>query len=163
MELTDDELRLAMLLIESAALSEPEQSAAWKLLAGIQDYRNKTHKEHAMIGKDYELIAQAAKAVDMYFYRQRPNRYHDDMPVTQAKLNFPVGWNPLVNDGDAFRLALDVELTIAVSVYDVEIRHFIFSKPIVEQFHFHGENNRYTATRKAIVRAAASLVMPSHV
>ena len=42
MQLTDDELRLVMLLIELSCLPEPEKSSAWELLAKIQRYRAAT-------------------------------------------------------------------------------------------------------------------------
>ena len=61
-------------------------------------------------------------------------------------------WNPLVNDGDALRLA--VALRIAVSQFGSECAAQRPGWPIFTE-EFKGDNCR--ATRKVIVRAAAAM------
>ena len=64
-------------------------------------------------------------------------------------------WNPLVNDGDAFRLA--VKLRIDVDHYYVEVQAKQDDiDPVYELFSEHNDDP-YAATRRAIVRAAAEI------
>ena len=65
-------------------------------------------------------------------------------------------WNPLTDDGDALRLAVKLGLSPEWGGFDVEIcrqssgaRNFCY----VEQH----DNDPYSATRRAIVRAAAEI------
>jgi len=51
---------------------------------------------------------------------------------------YPMGWNPISKDADAFRLMVDLNLMNA-------------------NLRFFGEANRYAATRRAIVLAAAEI------
>lgn len=102
---------------------------------------------------DTELLKLAAKAVGIdvsHFCKER-----------KAMVVFAVDenenpdsdyWNPLTDDGDAFRLA--VKLGFATSIctnYTVILGIFSNGKNIREE---HGDDP-YAATRRAIVRAAA--------
>lgn len=61
-------------------------------------------------------------------------------------------WNPLIDDGDALRLA--VKLNLEISNYDGET----FVTSIEEnQIRIYHNGDPYAATRRAIVRAAAEI------
>ena len=63
-------------------------------------------------------------------------------------------WNPLIDDGDAFRLA--VKLNLAISIEEGQSlahhEHVIAGNPVQ-----HNGRYPYAATRRAIVRAAAEI------
>lgn len=61
----------------------------------------------------------------------------------------PIDWDPLVNDGDALRLAVKLGLWVHIGKYDVAIE----GMPIEESC----AKCPYSATRRAIVRAAAEI------
>lgn len=75
-------------------------------------------------------------------------------------------WNPLHNDGDALRLAVKLGLWISID-NEVEMTVRVIkatqgedgSRPIgyVEQFKYKKYLDAYSATRRAIVRAAAGI------
>ncbi|MDP3273431.1 MAG: hypothetical protein U1D69_12150 [Polynucleobacter sp.] len=63
-------------------------------------------------------------------------------------------WNPLTDDGDALRLA--VKLQMQIDMRDPETHLYVEGcAQRVDQYH--KDNNPYTATRRAIVRAAAEI------
>lgn len=73
-------------------------------------------------------------------------------------------WNPLDNDGDALRLAVRLCLTVKVEGHECVVfsndGEFLSSVPIMGASCFVNAKeatNPYAATRRAIVRAAASL------
>lgn len=62
-------------------------------------------------------------------------------------------WNPLVDDGDALRLAVDLKIVVQVHTAMCTARYgdaWVTEPP-------DRDNDRYTATRRAIVRAAAEI------
>ena len=66
-------------------------------------------------------------------------------------------WNPLIDDGDAFRLAVDLHINIEILNTD----NFVRANVVIGGKHF-SPSERYTddahaATRRAIVRAAAEI------
>jgi hypothetical protein len=66
-----------------------------------------------------------------------------------------IRWNPLINDGDALRLA--VKLGLAVSIeYQFGSTSVLWGPPTGHVREDH-DNDPYTATRRAIVRAAAEI------
>ena len=107
---------------------------------------------------DRELLELAAKAAG-YVLGQHSQK---EWAVTLGGKE----WNPLIDDGDALRLAVKLRITIdltdcecCVSVYanqiegegaDVSIRHS-------DHFVDHETSDPYAATRRAIVRAAAEI------
>ena len=93
---------------------------------------------------DTELLELAAKAAGYSFdgYVLRNNN-------TEFEYS---GWNPLEDDGDAFRLAVSLGLTVVVETDMVFCRNQKSDKVFREQ-----PKDRYTSTRKAIVRAAAEI------
>jgi hypothetical protein len=63
------------------------------------------------------------------------------------------GWNPLTDDGDALRLAIDLRMDVSHWPDDTVTAHCLEGKPVQEDY----GSDPYAATRRAIVRAAAEL------
>ncbi len=99
---------------------------------------------------DRELLELAARAAG---YQIEWNDWRDCGGWTDYR-KIPGGyWNPLINDGDALRLAVKLNITIQIDSVDaVAIR----SGSIVGQREFM-ESDPCAATRRAIVRAAAEI------
>lgn len=88
---------------------------------------------------DKELLELAAKAAGLWDFK---NSCID------------AAWSPLTNDGDAFRLAVDLELlvgTMDFSAIASQDTHAVY-----EQVPF-GDIGKYAATRRAIFLAAAKI------
>lgn len=98
---------------------------------------------------DKELLELAAK-VARYDIRSGRNctGLHPAMNLYSAPL-----WNPLTNDGDAFRLA--VKLNLAVDVSDTWVNIFYNNKVLMASPVIVSE--KIEITRRAIVRAAAAI------
>ena len=69
-------------------------------------------------------------------------------------------WNPLTDDGDALRLA--VNLMIAPTRYQSYSMAYALGNPLpateeIIEWHSSNNNDPYVATRRAIVRAAAEI------
>ena len=103
---------------------------------------------------DQELLELAAKAAG--------RRFAIDDKIGFAVIDeygFPIPWNPLTDDGDALRLAEQCSLTVCmdgigtVSACDEYRKDEIF---VTQSIHECG-GSRITATRRAIVRAAAEI------
>lgn len=103
---------------------------------------------------DRELLEAAARAAGWM-----PNGSWEWSPRAEA-FRYRVGgdwveWNPLTDDGDAFRLA--VKLGMAVSVeFQVGSTSVLWGPPMGNVRESHGDDP-YAATRRAIVRASAAL------
>ena len=65
-------------------------------------------------------------------------------------------WNPLVNDGDALRLAVKLGFGISVPLSNERTDVVTFGRTLLNAIEAHN-GNPYAATRRAIVRAAAAL------
>ena len=68
-------------------------------------------------------------------------------------------WNPLTDDGDALRLAVKLELDIRMDVYTDAVCVSNFDIELVEEKY---NDDPYSVTRRAIVRAAAQLALSSN-
>lgn len=81
-----------------------------------------------------ELAARAANIGDYYWNKNTKSLY-----IRVPGQNNPA-WNPLTNDGDAFRLCIDLKIT-------------------AQQFvdHYTSGPDPYEAARRAIVQAAADI------
>ena len=104
---------------------------------------------------DRELLELAAKAAGI----EDISYYLDDFL-----------WNPLTDDGDALRLAVKLNMRIAVREYRTEVFHwrdldpavdvlgFELSEPIIKLLAKEAhDGDACAATRRAIVRAAAEI------
>jgi hypothetical protein len=106
---------------------------------------------------DRELLELAAKAAGgLARFDISPDKWPWLQAVVDGKPQpYPVRWNPLTDDGDALRLA--VELGLAVSVeYQVGSTSVLWGPPTGHVREDHG-TDPYAATRRAIVRAAAEI------
>ena len=94
---------------------------------------------------DKQLLELAAKAAGIDERRLPdawPNRFDDDQ------------WNPLEDDGDAFRLAVKLGLRIEINT------QVLGDTLVISEFYDNVEchnGDPYAATRRAIVRAAAEI------
>ena len=67
-------------------------------------------------------------------------------------------WNPLTDDGDALRLAIDLQLGISIPpVIDGRVDVVTFYGPLISVIEFPVSGDRRAATRRAITRAAAEI------
>jgi len=99
---------------------------------------------------DKELLELAAKAAGIEI------KWATQIGIgTRPDEVFSMGWNPLLNDGDALRLA--VKLGIEIDLWIKRKMTIASSMGLDESiYEDHGED-RYAATRRAIVRAAAEI------
>lgn len=108
---------------------------------------------------DRELLELAAEAagMDAYWDQPRGSRYGCIRVRSEGnKLGYV--WNPLADDGDALRLAVKLELAPSIFASPGLTICTATNRPMsevnVEQEH---DDGPYAATRRAIVRAAASI------
>jgi hypothetical protein len=110
-----------------------------------------------------ELLELAAKAAGIELVWGRLRWGHRDDPfgadgffqLTDDRRNYVNPnefWNPLVDDGDALRLAVKLLFEIDMGRGSVAVRHSSGIK-VLEAFNL----DPYAATRRAIVRAAAEI------
>ena len=99
---------------------------------------------------DRELLELAAKAAGVNFYTPEGM----DTPWCGRGFYLRVGavWNPLSDDGDALRLAIQLEMDVSFGLRGAVIEQS-HGKKIQEL----DDNDPYAATRRAIVRAAAEI------
>lgn len=117
---------------------------------------------------DRELLEAAAKAAGHAIVWGEVHRVGDtdvdctDMAyvVSSDREELPAYWNPLQDDGDALRLA--VKLGIAIELHPA----WVYARAVMPNDHYRwmeitegwgNGGDRYAATRRAIVRAAASI------
>lgn len=100
---------------------------------------------------NFELLELAAKAAGYNYSRV----WYDDQSgllVWEPPVNYEIrDWNPLTDDGDALRLS--VKLMMHVNVYHTDTR-VTADGVFVTQMH---DADQHSATRRAIVRAAAEI------
>ena len=105
---------------------------------------------------DRELLELAAKAVGLAV--RAPFRHGEFRVSGEDWISYP--WNPLNDDGDALRLAVNLRMEIdhnhpADETMWVSVRAANQSLSEVEEID--GESQREAATRRAIVLAAAAI------
>jgi len=102
---------------------------------------------------DCDLLELAAKAADIgiWWCDQRQSFY---------RAGYQVAWNPLIDDGDALRLAVKLSLRVHVDIdcitKSIEVNYFddgSYCHTVSDQ----NFDDAYAATRHSIVRAAAEL------
>ena len=109
---------------------------------------------------DRELLELAAKACGIMNYYEYDDSFglvkHVVHGVPHCGLDYSDCWNPLSDDGQALRLA--VRCNLGVSILPVEERIVsvtIFKDPTLTIREKAADGDIFTATRRAIVRAAA--------
>jgi hypothetical protein len=65
-------------------------------------------------------------------------------------------WNPLIDDGDALRLAVKLKMSMVLDSCGFKGKTTWVRAPQTEKTEYH-ESDPYAATRRAIVRAAAEI------
>ena len=100
---------------------------------------------------DKELLELAAKAAGIDYYQLEGGVFVEVFVDGHAE------WNPLTDDGDALRLAVKLGLTVSIDATnkETEVWRYVGSvnADILEAF----KDDPYTATRLAIVLAAAEI------
>ena len=103
---------------------------------------------------DRELLELAAKASGELTASWYGNDAYFDGVLSR--------WNPLNDDGDALRLAVDLDLAIVpYPIYNKQKHSVLVQKKNLDESRFekmelHGDDP-YAATRRAITRAAAAI------
>ena len=106
---------------------------------------------------DRELLEWAAKAAGI---EGEIKKTFGGWPCVMRKNGH--AWQPMHDDGDALRLAVDLDLAIVpYPIYNKQKHSVLVQKknldePRFEKMELHGDDPR-AATRRAIVRAAAEL------
>jgi len=105
---------------------------------------------------DRELLELAARAVGAkaYEWLVGPEWELGDAVFVVNFGNGREAWNPLDNDGDALRLAVNLRLTVKIEDHEIEV--FNWEGCLVSTGMFGGDDYE-AATRCAIVRAAAEI------
>ena len=98
---------------------------------------------------DRELLEMAAKAAGLHVKGWVGDRMVFFNPITGSAEEH---WNPLTDDGDALRLAVKLNINITHSAFGVD------ATMTGSAISFEGWGaDRLSATRRAIVRAAAAI------
>lgn len=108
---------------------------------------------------DRKLLEAAARAAGLNVF------WHEDLQrmvfAVGSASRKPTVWNPLTDDGDAFRLAVRLDFAVIVNRVDEKTTVEAGYSPATDGrrwFHEHyGGTDPLAATRRAIVRAAAAL------
>ncbi len=109
---------------------------------------------------DRELLELAAKAAGI-----KVKGYFEDEPTLLIKPGIrlpPARWNPLTDDGDALRLAVKLKIDFYIGDDDGIATYAGYFYPSINNrqrfaIERHENSGPYAATRRAIVRAAASI------
>lgn len=99
-----------------------------------------------MIMSDRELLELAAKAAGLLTTTWDGNHAYIDGMLSQ--------WNPLADDGDAFRLLIDLNLDLTFDIIEGEI---FVCEPFGDYWSEYLGDNPRAAARRVIVRAAAEM------
>lgn len=114
---------------------------------------------------DRELLELAAKAAGLHIDKSKssggpmPNTGFDIAGNVVLDWHNGTTWNPLTDDGDALRLAVEMGLELYHSINNDRWSVFVGypkGQRIVYEIQEYGDDE-YAATRRAIVRAAAAI------
>jgi hypothetical protein len=98
---------------------------------------------------DKDLLEKAAKAAGIEIEWYAPNVEVWDFAQIP-------NWNPLIDDGDALRLAVKLKMSMVLDSGGFKGKTTWVRAPQTEKTEYH-ESDPYAATRRAIVRAAAAI------
>jgi hypothetical protein len=101
---------------------------------------------------DRELLEYAAKAVGGLVYIPEHGWIHED-----ANGDRGAWWDPLIDDGDAFQLAVKLRLQITPGTYNKDEFTAYYAGRAEAGEWLSALQDQYAATRRAIVRAAAAI------
>jgi hypothetical protein len=105
---------------------------------------------------DRELLDLAAKAIGQKIVGIAQAGFSDSAKIIGVFLDDGKdSWNPLEDDGDALRLAVQMHFAIEVGVMSTSVDGLLDRDKGIA-IELHGEDPR-AATRRAIVRAAAEI------
>lgn len=101
-----------------------------------------------MNGNDREMLAYAAKAANL--------RVDEDFDLLDFRETWgaPKPWRPLDDDGDAFRLAVALDIHISLYGPDTGITTWVMRDRAIS-FHADYGDDHCASVRRSIVRAAA--------
>ena len=107
---------------------------------------------------DRELLELAARAVGIVGTWASVHQAYGDQTVEGLYCGSPIFWNPLADDGDALRLAIDANVRFDLVLEDS--RGYAEAESVYIEFEWdmHRPSDRYEAVRRAIVRVAAESV-----
>ena len=110
---------------------------------------------------DRMLLEKAAKAAGIEVrYQPMSHRFLTKKQLIQSDGYYFTYWDPLTDDGDALRLAVKLKLTIQqnfAGVFCYDNPDFADKSQAMIEVYEETRNESYAATRRAIVRAAASI------
>ena len=102
---------------------------------------------------DRELLEMAAKAAGLPMCEEWDCAADGDGILIGAGNGDLKPWNPLTDDGDALRLAVELDISL-IGDFPQNIVVVAFdARRIIEKY----DGDKYAATRLAIVRAAAAI------
>ena len=112
---------------------------------------------------DRELLELAAKAagIDAFSFVEHVKDYdstHCGAQALQIGSSSHETWNPLTDDGDALRLAVNLGIHIEQNTAFKRACALWYGKSVLrEELFVSWGDDKYAATRRAIVRAAAEI------
>ena len=99
---------------------------------------------------DLELLELASKAAGIY-KDALDCEWYDPHGYVRPD------WNPIVDDGDALRLAVKLGLVVDVGPVSVSVHKNNGNRDLGFEFYNTGKDDPYATTRRAIIRAAAAI------
>ncbi len=109
-----------------------------------------------MTHEDIELLELAALAVGINgFYAKNFDDWYEEGIIYTDEYDCNCSWNPLVNDDDALRLAVNLRLPVVHYSVTSEGKDRVVAGQTGVPIKYDGDP--YAATRRAIVRAAAEI------
>lgn len=111
---------------------------------------------------DKELLQLAAKAAGYNVKAMSVDidDNFDGLIVGDKNTKQKVWWNPLLNDGNALRLAVDLGLDVFCNQNDDHVFVYAYelqSRDFIAEYSEIKDGDKRAATRRAIVRAAAAI------
>lgn len=104
-----------------------------------------------MTDVDIELLDLAAKAAGIKVLLRSPGYWNIEVHERGMR-----GWNPLIDDGDALRLAVKLGMTLNLSPHHGKWATWSERCPAVRESGY-PESEPFAETRLAIVKAAAAV------